>query len=434
MNGEYWPYIVTEIFCALFAATIFFRLRPEMGGKREIGSLKQLIASYIVMLVTDVFWALVEDGSLRPGRYLNAAMNGISVTAVVSGCYCWFVFIELRLEPSAGYSKRTKTLFAVPAAVMGALDMVSIFTGWVFYIGSSGRYELGRLFWLQSVVTFAYLLVPTLHSLRKAVRTRSQKERTEYLTYVCYILIPSALILVVDKYQTVPLFALSIFMVIQVLFLTVYLDREHSLAERERALTESGTAVMLSQLQPHFLFNALMAIQELCHVKSPEAEDAVVEFAEFLRGNLDAIRRSEPIPFNKELEHTKNYLMLENKRFSGRIRVEYDIRETGFLLPPLTLQPIVENAVRYGVTQREEGGLVRISAEADGDEYKVTVTDDGVGFDIMSEKPDGRTHIGISTVRSRLETMCGGTLTVVSVAGQGTVAVISIPREKNTAR
>jgi LytS/YehU family sensor histidine kinase len=219
-------------------------------------------------------------------------------------------------------------------------------------------------------------------------------------------------------------------MVIQVLFLNVYLEREHALAKSEREITESSIAVMLSQLQPHFLFNALMAIQEMCHVKSPDAEDAVVEFAEFLRGNLDSLRQHDRIPFENELNHTKNYLLLECKRFAGRINVEYDIKVKDFSLPALTLQPIVENAVRYGIAQKEEGGTVRISTEKGEGAYKITVTDDGVGFDIMSEKPDGRTHLGISTIQNRLETMCGGTLTVKCVSGKGTVAVVSIPQKR----
>jgi two-component system LytT family sensor kinase len=430
MDGEYLPYITTEVFCALFAATIFFRLRPEMGEKHEIRSLKNIILAYIVMLGTDTVWALTENGSISLEHYLNAAVNGISNTAVVLGCYYWFRYIEARLCPAARHSKKVEILTAAPAAAMCALNFISVFTGWTFYISPNGEYMLGKLFWLQGAITFAYLMVPTLHSLHMAIHTSSQNKRTEYITYIAYILVPSVLILVVDRFETVPFFALSIFMVIQVLFLNVYLEREHALAKSEREITESSIAVMLSQLQPHFLFNALMAIQEMCHVKSPDAEDAVVEFAEFLRGNLDSLRQHDRIPFENELNHTKNYLLLECKRFAGRINVEYDIKVKDFSLPALTLQPIVENAVRYGIAQKEEGGTVRISTEKGEGAYKITVTDDGVGFDIMSEKPDGRTHIGISTIQNRLETMCGGTLTVKSVSGKGTVAVVSIPQKR----
>ena len=101
-------------------------------------------------------------------------------------------------------------------------------------------------------------------------------------------------------------------------------------------------------------------------------------------------------------------------------------------MPTLTLQPIVENAVRYGVTKRLEGGTVIISARETPGAFVVVVEDDGVGFDPMLPHEDGRTHIGISNVRNRIERMCGGTLVIVSTPNVGTVATITLPkREEN---
>lgn len=168
----------------------------------------------------------------------------------------------------------------------------------------------------------------------------------------------------------------------------------------------------------------------MCHGKAPDAEEATIEFAHFLRGNLDSLSQNEPILFSQELGHTKNYLALEEKRFGPDIlHIEYAIETEDFLVPALTLQPIVENAVRYGVMQREDGGTVKITAFENDNAYFVTVEDDGAGFDIMETKPDGRTHIGISNVRSRLIEMCGGDLNITSVRGQGTSALITIPKD-----
>ena len=200
--------------------------------------------------------------------------------------------------------------------------------------------------------------------------------------------------------------------------------------KQEREMSELRKKIMLSQIQPHFLYNTLAVLQDMCHGKAPEAEQTTIEFAEFLRGNLDSLSQSEPIPFEQELRHTKNYLTLETKRFGDLLKVDYDIRATAFSLPALTLQPIVENAVRYGVMQREDGGTVRITAEEKDNTFVVTVVDDGVGYDVMVPKADGRTHIGITNVRSRLETMSHGTLKISSVPGKGTTAVITIPKEE----
>lgn len=200
-------------------------------------------------------------------------------------------------------------------------------------------------------------------------------------------------------------------------------------ARMEAELAQSRISIMLSQIQPHFLYNVLCVIQDLCYGKAPEAEQATIEFSEFLRGNLDSLGATKPITFEQELKHTQNYLSLEKRRFGQRLNVIYDINITDFMIPALTLQPIVENAVRYGVLYKESGGTVWISANDDGDNYIITVKDDGVGFDITQKKNDGRTHIGIENVRERLEKMSGGSLAIESIKGKGTKAEIKIPKQ-----
>ena len=198
----------------------------------------------------------------------------------------------------------------------------------------------------------------------------------------------------------------------------------------ESELLQSQISIMLSQIRPHFLYNALVAIQELCLIDPQTASEAVAEFSIYLRGNLDSLSIKTPIPFEKELLHVKTYLSLEKKRFDDRLNIVYDIGASDFSIPVLTLQPIVENAVRHGVTKRDEGGSVTISTNETETDAVITVTDDGVGFDSSRvPKLDGRAHVGIENVRSRLVSMCGGTLLIQSEPGVGTVAVITIPKE-----
>jgi two-component system LytT family sensor kinase len=123
--------------------------------------------------------------------------------------------------------------------------------------------------------------------------------------------------------------------------------------------------------------------------------------------------------------------MLECRRFGDLLHVEYDIQVSGFRLPALSLQPIVENAVRYGIMQRENGGTVKISSEERDTDFLITVADDGVGYDVLEPKADGRTHVGIANVRKRIEMMCGGSLEIRSTPGSGTVATISIPKRSS---
>lgn len=111
--------------------------------------------------------------------------------------------------------------------------------------------------------------------------------------------------------------------------------------------------------------------------------------------------------------------------------INYDIETKAFLLPPLTLQPIVENAVRHGIRETRDGkGTVTIATREYDDRIEVVVTDDGKGFDTQKDPDTGKPHIGIENVRYRLRDMCGGTLTIKSEIGQGTVAVISVPKRE----
>jgi LytS/YehU family sensor histidine kinase len=185
---------------------------------------------------------------------------------------------------------------------------------------------------------------------------------------------------------------------------------------------------MLSQIQPHFLYNALTAIGKLCELDPPKAKTAVFNFAHYLRGNMDSLTENQLIHFSKEMDHVRYYLWLEEMRFSHRLGVVYEIEAADFSLPALTIQPIVENAVRYGLMKHHAGGTVTICAEEMENCWRVTVTDDGVGFDPSKPKQDGRSHVGIENVRRRLAAMCSGTLTVTSAPGVGTKATIEIPK------
>lgn len=200
-------------------------------------------------------------------------------------------------------------------------------------------------------------------------------------------------------------------------------------AEQENELTESRISIMLSQIQPHFLYNSLNSIGHLCEKDPPTAKTAVDDFAAYLRGNLDSVKRTKPVPFEKELEHVRIYLSLEKIRFDEELNIVWNTQATGFLIPALTVQPLVENAVKYGVGKKVGGGTVTISSAEYPDRFEVAVSDDGVGYDPSVVQDDGRSHIGIDNVRSRLASMMGGRLNITSQQGAGTTATIIIPKE-----
>ena len=205
-------------------------------------------------------------------------------------------------------------------------------------------------------------------------------------------------------------------------------------AKLEKELEDSRIAIMLSQIKPHFLYNVLNTIYHLYRKEPETAQDAVSSFAEYLRCNMLSIEKSEPIPFAEEYQHIQTYLSLEQIRFRGKLDVIYDVEVTDFKLPPLTVEPLVENAVKHGVTKKRGGGSVTVSTRRTDECVLVTVADTGVGFDPNTYMEDGKPHVGIRNVSDRLRNMVGGSLSITS-SENGTVAVVTIPtKEANHTR
>ena len=196
----------------------------------------------------------------------------------------------------------------------------------------------------------------------------------------------------------------------------------------EMKLQESHISIMLSQIQPHFLYNTLNSIYHLCETNPMRAKSLVNSFSEYLRNNLSSLEEAELISFETELSHVKTYLDIEKVRFEDTLEIEYDINCSDFSLPVLTVQPIVENAVKHGTSKKRGGGRVIISTLEDKGFYIIKVSDTGCGFDPEKPKNDGKRHVGIENVRQRLSNMCGGSLTIESEVGVGTSATIKIPK------
>lgn len=198
----------------------------------------------------------------------------------------------------------------------------------------------------------------------------------------------------------------------------------------ERELEKANMAVMLSQIQPHFLYNALNTIKSLIRRDPKAAEEAIIDFSYYLRGNMDSLTRSEPIPFRTELQHIRHYCDIELLRFADKLRIEYDILDDDFTVPTLSIQPIVENAIKHGVTKRPEGGVVRISAYEEKDCFVVSVEDNGVGFDPSQlAGEDGRSHVGLPNICYRFEMMMQAKVDIQSEKGVGTTVTIYIPKD-----
>lgn len=236
----------------------------------------------------------------------------------------------------------------------------------------------------------------------------------------------------ISKYVFLVLFIISLFAVLRIIpesinaaAKTRELELQRSRLEAE--LKESRISIMLSQIQPHFIYNTLGTIERMC-LKDPEkAFQLVRNFSLYLRGNFSEIDSVTPIRFAEELKHVEYYVNIEKVRFPD-MSIEYEVDTTDFVLPALSVQPLVENAIKHGLMRLESGGTVVIRSYETPTHFCVEVIDDGVGFD-PEQLIDEKKHVGIRNIRGRLNAMVNGELILESSPESGTKAVIMIPKE-----
>ena len=208
--------------------------------------------------------------------------------------------------------------------------------------------------------------------------------------------------------------------------------QERELLERE--LQMSRLRNFTSQMQPHFLYNTLGSIQEVILTDPEYASELLESFTLHLRSCIRAMTKDEPQPFLQELENIKAYVNIEKMRFGDKLRLHYEIECTDFMILPLTIQPLVENAVRHGIYGRgPAGGDVYIRSREEKTEWIVQIEDTGVGFDVEEyrrQQGSGKgDSTGIRNIRFRLEKIMGASLELQSRKGKGTTAVVHIPKE-----
>lgn len=247
------------------------------------------------------------------------------------------------------------------------------------------------------------------------------------LSFVFTILI-SVLVIFDELYGVCIGYSLAAIFVF-IIYVSIDLHKGLLLERQEKEITLWKTQIMLSQMQPHFLYNVLTTISGMCEMQNAtEARDVVNHFADYFRTNLESLDKEKTISFEKELEHIKTYLWLEKVRFDDSLNICYEIGTTDFTVPSLTVQPIVENAVKHGILPKDDEGTVIIRTYETSLDYVIAIEDDGVGFDLTEIQNDEYTHVGIENVTKRLEIICNGSCHIKSEKGKGTVVTIHIPK------
>ena len=238
---------------------------------------------------------------------------------------------------------------------------------------------------------------------------------------------------VISQYVFIALFVIAVVMVLKLIPHNINAATKAKELEMEKIvlgaeLAQSRISTMMSQIRPHFIYNTLGSIEQLCEIDPKKAGELVHDFAKYLRGNFGELDNPKPILMSQEMDHVHHYVSIENVRFPD-MTVSFEMNSEDFHIPALTIQPIVENAIKHGLMKLQNGGTIHIVSYETETDYCVSVVDDGVGFD-TSLLLDERKHVGLRNIRERLKAMVNGTIEIESTVGVGTKVLIKIPKEE----
>ena len=418
--------IAIEIFCSTLCLVFIICTLVVDSLKIKLNQIFiWVLLSNIAVMLSDAL-AFYSIGKTAPPFFLfNFIGNFFTFIFSYVIIMCFSNYINTYLSTKTKIKRTAVYHVYWICGVAIALTFLSLLNHMYFTIDENNIYHRGEMHWLSQVLGMAALMV----NMVVIVKYRRLLNRIEKFALFMYIILPIVAVVVQMLVYGFVLVYIASTITITIIYVGMQAQYPKMIQEKELALTQNQIALMLSQIKPHFLYNALNAIQYLCVTEPDKAEEAVGKFARYLRGNMDSLTQKSPIPFEQELAHLQNYLTIELYRFPY-LRIEYDLKIQEFALPALTLQPLVENAIKHGVTQSEqEKGTIRISTWEDELAWYLMVEDDGVGFDPIKIPQDGNSHIGIENTKKRLAVMCGGSLAIESKPRSGTRVMVRLPKE-----
>jgi hypothetical protein len=425
--------------------------------QRDIGLFFMIVS--LLFLGTALFSTLIHIKSskiiwllgfviLFAGTYLAYSVDSISLwsesivsNTTILGCSMIFYMLFLMIA-LAHFLKTTKAVGTITVVVLGIVDAaflaLPIVTDTLFYDT--------WLYWVAAQILANIILIGCY--IKEFFATKG-KERFLYIGSLLPLISFVLDVIMTDlglwkggatsKCVFVALFSVALVIILRIIPRNInsaakakemelqksQLEAEKSMVEAE--LKESRIPIMLSQIQPHFIYNTLGTIEQMCLKDPQKAFELVRNFSLYLRGNFSELDSVTPIRFEQELKHVEYYINIEKVRFPD-MNIEYDVEATEFVLPALSVQPLVENAIKHGLMRLETGGTVKIHSYETSTHFCVEVTDSGVGFDVDATI-DEKKHVGLRNIRGRLKAMVNGALILESEPGVGTKAVIMIPKE-----
>ncbi len=408
-------------------------------NKVKIPLTNEIIIFYIAIFLYNIFdiFICLANGNTSTYSFYMERVATIGYFAV--GAFQTLFFLQLikkQIAEKNGLDKLKKITFAFQLLHIPCLVLLAVtpFTNALYYFDEHNVYHRGQFYdvWnYTTIISFIFIIV---------VYIVRRKKIDCFLSQVIIIasVIPLIAFILNSIYSSVSFNNISVSITALFIFLlfekhktavsvqnALELEKvQTQLAESRLALEHSKNQTLMAQIQPHFINNSLMALHCQCY-DYPEIYESITNFSRYLRSHFEALGDIRLITFEQEMENIEAYLALEKRNFEGRLTVEYDINCDDFMIPALSVQPLVENAVRHGVATYKEGGTVQINAHRADGKIIIEIIDNGLGKSNITDHQKTRKGIGIENVRARLKSMSRGKLDIIS-REHGTTARITI--------
>ena len=330
-----------------------------------------------------------------------------------------YVLIELMIIVP---DMKNRFLFSIPAILNTILYVTSPFTGnLVFRINEDNTFKRGMLGNTIYYVTAFYLVVLVVVSI-KSFRDNNHRKGTLLMFIICMMLTSMYL----EYRNWVPGYidevsALSILIYYIYLILVYQQELRENIAQKELKIAQDKVTMLQEQIRPHFIFNSLNVIRALIKRDPAKAADGIDHFADYLRAHVLTLNGPDLIKFDEELYNVKAFIALAQPSYDEHIDITYDLKATDFMLPPLSLEPIVENAVKHGIGK--EGGYIKVTSDLVDDKYVITVENSNLGKIDYTEKERQRLGVGLENTRTRLDLQLKGSIDLNRMDDKTTVTI-----------
>ena len=253
---------------------------------------------------------------------------------------------------------------------------------------------------------------------------RRKKLSKKVFTALLVYLLPTAILVILYMFAAVDTVVSFWMALCAITMFSLILTDNMEQYMQQREITNQRAGIMVLQMRPHFIYNTMMGIYYLCKLDPDKAQQVTLDFTTYLRRNFAAIASEKTVPFKDELEHTRAYLAVEQAQLEDRLFVSFETPHTMFRVPPLTLQPLVENAVKHGMNPDGDPLNISVRTRQTKGGSEIIVEDDGSGFNSADDKEP---HLALNNIRQRLEMMCNGKLEISQREGGGTSVKVTIP-------